>query len=145
MTFKPLYLLSSSFCMAKVTYQRRRIEPSTKFSLIPLKIETLVESWTLTPKKWRNYSGPVMKSSILLWFWTKFITYFHTAKFCFNWPSNNGNQEGHTAWIFQTPYHLGLKKETETYNLTPKPMQNLFRISVPTYKTTWCSNSLISP
>ena len=59
--------------------------PPAKFSLIPLKIEKSVKSWTLTPKtKNDNYNEPVMTSSILLWFWIEFVTYFHTTKFCFN-------------------------------------------------------------
>ena len=55
-----------------------------------------------------------MTSSILLWFRIEFVTYFHTTKFGFNWPSSNGNKEGggihppHTSWIFKAPYQLGL-------------------------------------
>ena len=35
-----------------------------------------------------------MKSSILLRFSIEFVTYFHAAKFCLNWSSNNRNKEG---------------------------------------------------
>ena len=45
-------------------------------------------------KEWRNYSGPVMTSFMLLWFWIEFVTYFHTTKVCFNSPSNSGNEGG---------------------------------------------------
>ena len=65
------------------------------FILILLKIENVakVGLWPQN-KEWRNYINPVMTSSILLWFWIEFVTYFHTTKFCFNWPSNNGNKVG---------------------------------------------------
>ena len=101
--------------MAKSTWNMKstsqNCDPSTKFQLNPSK-NIKVGLWP-QDKEWRNYSEPVMKSSILLWFWIEFVTYFNTTKFGFNWPSNNGNKEGvppppHTWWIFQTPYHLGL-------------------------------------
>ena len=57
-------------------------------------------------KEWRNYSEPVMTSTILI-FWIEFVTYFRTTKFGFNWPSKNGNKVGvestHTSWIFSNP------------------------------------------
>ena len=46
-----------------------------------------------------------MTSSILLWFWIEFVTYFHTAKFCFNRTSNNGNNGG-WGGVKSTPPYL---------------------------------------
>ena len=28
-----------------------------------------------------------------IWFWIEFATYYDATKFCFNWPSSNGNKE----------------------------------------------------
>ena len=95
--------------------QRLRIGPCTKFQLNPSKHRKDNHKLDFDPKnkEWRNYSRPVKTSSILLWFWKEFVTHFHTAKFCFIWPSNNGNKEGvdpppYLVDFFQTPYHLGL-------------------------------------
>ena len=93
------------------------LTPPPNFSLIPLTIKCCKKlDFDAQNEEWRNYSEPVMTSSILLWFWIEFVTYFHTSKFCFSWPSNNGNKEGgvtpKTSWIFQTPYHLGLRNLT---------------------------------
>ena len=55
------------------------------FSLIPPKIVKVLKSWTLTLKTKNDVlQGPVVTSSILLWFWRKFVTYLHTTKFCYN-------------------------------------------------------------
>ena len=53
-----------------------------KFQLNPAKNKKL--DFDPQNKECRNYSKPVMTSSILLWFWIEFVTYFHTSKFGFN-------------------------------------------------------------
>ena len=113
---KPIYLYPIQFVWQnwhEIWNQRLRIDPSTKFQLDPSKNRKVGRKLDFDPKnkESRNYSGPVITSLILSRFWIEFVTYFHTTKFCFNWPSNNGNKGGihpHTSWTFQTPYHLGL-------------------------------------
>ena len=76
------------------------------FSLIPLKVEKLIKIWTLTPKTKKAViiNRPVVKSSILSWFWRQFVIHLHTTKFCSNRPNDDGNEEGRVR-IFKTTYH----------------------------------------
>ena len=97
---KPLYFYLYGKIDMKYEISVSELTPPPNFSLIPLKIKKL--DFDPQNKEWRNYSEPVMTSSILLWFWIEFVTYFHTTKFGFNWPSNNGNKEG--GGIHPPPY-----------------------------------------
>ena len=100
-------------CMAKLTWNMKSASQNW-----PLQIsaESLWKEKRLDfdpqNKEWRNYSEPVMTSSILLWFWIEFVTYFHTNKFGLNWPSNNGNKEGWSPPYlvnFSDPVPFGVK------------------------------------
>ena len=107
MTKKPLYFYQNQFVWQnwhEIWNQRLKIDPSTKFQLNPSKNRKVGQKLDFDPKnkEWRNYSGPVMTSSILLTFWIELVTYLHTTKFRFNWPSNNGNNEG--GGIHPSPY-----------------------------------------
>ena len=104
----PTVLPWQHFCWTEVDKFSKKCRKTPLFWLNPSKnqLNQLNPSKNkkvgIWPQKQRMtyYSEPLMTSSILLLFWIEFVTYFHTAKFSFNWPSNNGNKEPpHTLWI----------------------------------------------
>ena len=92
---KPLYFYLYGKIDMKYEISVSKLSPPPNFSLIPLKIEKLVKVGLWPQKQRMTYLQRTSDDAInLLRFWIEFMTHFHTTKFCFNWPWNNGDKEG---------------------------------------------------
>ena len=76
---KPLYFYLDGKTDRKYEISISELTSRPNFSLIPLKIKKL----DFDPKT-KNDVITVMTSTILLWFWIEFVTYFHTSRFGFD-------------------------------------------------------------